>query len=109
MSAAKHNLIIDQGSDFNMKMTFRQNEVGMDLTGFNIRAQIRKTKLSSTVTASFNTYIVDAVNGVFMISLPASTSTNIVAGIYVYDVEIYGNSVTRVLEGKVTITPEVTR
>lgn len=109
MASAKHNLIIDQGSDFNMKLTFRQDGVNMDLTGYNVRAQIRQTKTSPAVTVSFTGLVVDAPNGVFMISLPASVSSSINPGNYFYDVEIYGASITRVLEGKVTITPEVTR
>jgi hypothetical protein len=109
MAAAKHNLIIDQGSDFNMRLTFRQNGVNMDLTGYNIRAQIRQSKTAPAITTSFTGLVVDALNGIFMISLPATTSSAINPGNYFYDVEVYGASVTRVLEGKVTITPEVTR
>jgi hypothetical protein len=109
MASAKHNLIIDQGSDFNMQLTFRQNGINMNLTGYNIRAQIREGKTATTITASFTGLVVDALNGVFLISLPAATSSGINPGNYFYDVEVYGASITRVLEGKVIITPEVTR
>lgn len=109
MASAKHNLIIDQGSDFNMKLTFRKDGVNMDLTGYSIRAQIRQTKTAPAITTSFTGLVVDAPIGIFMISLPASVSSSINPGNYFYDVEVYGPSTTRVLEGKVTITPEVTR
>jgi len=45
--------------------------------------------------------------------MSASTSGNIEEGIYVYDVEITNTggtgSIKRILQGKVTVTPEVTR
>lgn len=109
MASAKHNLIIDQGSDFNMKLTFRQDKVNMNLTGYNIRGQIRQAKSSGTVIASFTGTVVNAATGEFMLSMPAATSSAILPGTYFYDVEVYGASTTRALEGKVIITPEVTR
>jgi len=43
--------------------------------------------------------------------MTASATGAIEEGIYVYDVEITASSgaVTRILQGKVTLTPEVTR
>ena len=44
--------------------------------------------------------------------LEASTSSSLAAGQYVYDLEIYtsgDSTVKRILQGDVTITPEVTR
>jgi hypothetical protein len=40
-----------------------------------------------------------------------STTSNIEEGIYVYDLEITSGAgaVTRVLQGNITVTPEVTR
>ena len=40
-----------------------------------------------------------------------STTSNIEEGIYVYDIEITSGagSVTRILQGNVTVSPEVTR
>jgi hypothetical protein len=55
--------------------------------------------------------IVDAT-GEVTISLTASQSTLVKAGRYVYDVEITGTDpveTLRVLEGLVTVTPQVTK
>ena len=44
--------------------------------------------------------------------LPATTSAALAAGQYVYDLEIYtanDSIVKRIIQGDVTITPEVTR
>ena len=44
--------------------------------------------------------------------LPGNTSKNIAAGQYVYDLEIFtanDSIVKRIIQGDVTLTPEVTR
>jgi len=109
--AAYHNLVIDQGSDYNLKFTLKQNNINLTtLTGYSIRSQIRQTKTATTVTASFTGTVVDDAQGIFLISLPAVTSASITAGEYYYDVELYKDTlVTRILEGKIRITQEVTR
>ena len=109
--AAYHNLVIDQGSDFDLKLTLKQNNVNLtSLTGYSIRSQIRQTKTATTVTASFTGTVVNDAQGIFLISLPAATSTAITAGEYYYDVELYkGALITRILEGKIRVTQEVTR
>jgi len=51
-------------------------------------------------------------NGTVLLTMSSNTTANIAAGRYVYDVEITGgeaNTVTRVVEGIVTVTPNVTR
>ena len=53
----------------------------------------------------------NAANGNVIISLNAATTTNIKAGRYLYDVKMTdtANVVTRVVEGIITITPQVTK
>jgi len=111
MAAAKHNLIIDQGSDFSLKITLKQNNINLTtLTGYTLRSQIRTSKTAPAIAASFTGTAIDDTKGIFMISLTAAASAAMTPGTYYYDVEIYkGAYVTRLLEGKVTITPEVTR
>ncbi len=50
-------------------------------------------------------------SGVITISMNAATSANIASGRYVWDLELVssGNVVSRIVEGIVTINPEVTR
>ena len=49
--------------------------------------------------------------GTITLSLTANQTSNLVYGRYVYDVDVTdaSNTVTRVLEGIVTVTPSVTR
>lgn len=106
--ATKANLIIDQGSTFSTDLSLKdENGDPLVLSGYNANSQIRKWYTSTNPTATFSTNITD---GVITLSLTANQTGSIVAGRYVYDVEITdGSSVSRVVEGIVTVTPQVTR
>ncbi len=66
---------------------------------------------SSTVVGTFTCTISDAANGKITMQMTNSTTAAIEEGMYVYDLEITASSgtVTRIMEGKVTVNPEVTR
>jgi len=51
------------------------------------------------------------VSGTVALGLTATQTANLVPGRYVYDVEVVSgaNVVSRIIEGIVTVTPEVTR
>jgi hypothetical protein len=105
-------LDIDQGSDFNTEIIL-QNDDGtpMDLSGCTVYSQFRKS-YGSTIGYSFTTAITNALNGKFTLSLPGATSSQIRPGRYLYDVEVIGSlstGKTRVLEGILTINPEITK
>lgn len=106
--ALKANLVVDQGTTFATSIEILdQNDEAIDVTGYTARGQIRKHYTSSN-SVSFTTGL---SNGTLVISLTANQTANIVAGRYVYDVELIdlNGVVVRILEGIVTITPEVTR
>ena len=106
-----NNIFIDQGTDFTMTVDV-QNALGnaLDLTGFTLAAQIRKTYGSSNVSATFTTAH-NGANGQVTMTLPDATTTALDAGRYVYDLVITssGGDKTRVVEGQATVTPGVTR
>lgn len=106
--ATKANLVIDQGSTFASSIDILdENDEPVVLTNYTARGQIRK-HYSSTNSVSFTTTL---SNGSLVISLTAGQTANMVSGRYVYDLELVdpGNTVVRILEGIVTVTPEVTR
>lgn len=109
--AVKLNITIDQGSDFsvNLDLTNETTEQPIDLTGYTGRAQFRKS-VYSTNSTSFGVNL-GGNTGVLTLSLPAASSSNVYPGRYLYDIEIVSpsNTVTRVVEGIVTITPEITK
>lgn len=108
--AIKANLLIDQGSDFSTEIdVLDDNGDPVVLTGFTGAAQMRKHYTSSTSTA-FNVTI-NAGNGTVTLSMNAATSSAVTPGRYVYDCELTSSSnvVSRLVEGIVTVTPQVTR
>lgn len=113
MTAANYNLVIDQGSDFAVNLSIKEEGSAKDLTGYFARAQLRSTKTSSTLAASFTcTVLSPASNGNIKMALPNSVSTGMSAGLYYYDLEIYNSGETvvqRLLQGEVTLNQEVTR
>lgn len=106
--ATKANLVIDQGSTFASSIDILdENDEPVVLTNYSARGQIRK-HFTSTNSVSFTTTM---SNGSLVISLTANQTGNLVSGRYVYDIELVDpvGTVLRILEGIVTITPEVTR
>ena len=112
MSAARYNLVIDQGSDFAINFTVKDNGSVKNLTGYSARAQMRTSKTASSVAATFACAISTPSNGTITMSLANSVSSPLTAGTYVYDLEIFtanNASVTRLIQGSVDLTQEVTR
>jgi hypothetical protein len=107
--ATVSNLVIDQGTTFSLTMQL-DNEDGSDkdLTSYTVSSQMRKSYYSNTYT-SFTTAKTN-LTGELTISLTAEQTSSLKAGRYVYDIELSSSAETlRVLEGIVTVTPEVTR
>ncbi len=106
------NLSVDQGSTFSVEIdvTDVANDP-LNLGGYTVDGQIRKTYTSSTST-SFTSSIPNAAGGTVKIELSATTTNNMKAGRYVYDVEITKTTtgeVTRIVEGQLEVRLGVTR
>jgi len=105
-------LDIDQGSDFTTEITLENdNGTPMNLTGYTVYSQFRKSYGSSTAYA-FTCTVSNALHGKITLSLSGVTSSAIKHGRYLYDVEvisIVGFGKTRVIEGIITINPEITK
>jgi hypothetical protein len=108
--AIKSNIVIDQGTDFEVTINVRDaNTTAIALTGFTGQAQLRKYYTSSrkydfNVTVSANT-------GEVTLAMSAANSALISSGRYVYDCVLVSNTnvVSRIVEGIVTINPRVSR
>ena len=106
------NLQIDQGSTFSKQITVYQTDgvTIQNLTGYTIASQVRKNYTSTnfvTINATNN----DPTNGVIVMSLTATDTAGMKAGRYVYDLQITAadGTVSRTIEGIITIKPEVTK
>tara|TARA_E500000178_G_C17029989_1_gene760087 strand:+ start:22 stop:360 length:339 start_codon:yes stop_codon:yes gene_type:complete len=112
MAAGKHNFTLEQGATFDRQITVQENNQALNLTGYSVRMQMRSTHDSSTIALTFTTTVASpATEGKINLIATATDTAAIEEGIYVYDLEIEssGGSVTRLLEGQVTVSPEVTR
>ena len=111
MAAGTYNFILEQGATFTRTLTVKENNSAMNLTGYSGAAKMRSTHDSSTVVGTFTCTISNASGGVITMQMTNSTTAAIEEGVYVYDIEITSGAgtVTRLMEGNVTVNPEVTR
>jgi len=111
MAAGTYNFTVEQGATFTRTLTLQENSSAMNLTGYSAASQMRSTADTSTVAGTFTATVSNASGGVITLSMTATQTGNIEEGIYVYDIEITSGagSITRILQGKVTVTANVTR
>jgi len=112
--AAVANLTIDQGASFSSAVTVKGLDgLPFDLTGYTAEAKMAlgytSTRTRTTITTTFDA---DRTTGVISLSLTATQTAALDAPArYVYDIEITytaDSTVTRVIEGIITVRPNVT-
>jgi len=107
--ATKVNLVVDQGTTFQTSVTFNdENGNTINFSTYSGAAQMRKHFTSSN-SVSFSVNMTS--NGVITLGLTANQTANLTSGRYVYDLEVTDSSnlISRLIEGIVTVTPNVTR
>ena len=85
------------------------NGNAFNLTGYTARAKLAKGYQSTQTRQDFTTTIAsDAATGTVTLSLTAAQTTALEDTRYVYDLEIQtGDVVTRVIEGIISVRPQV--
>jgi hypothetical protein len=112
--AGAYNFTIEQGATFNLLMTWRIDNVAVNLTGYTARLQARidvdetDTILSLTTGAGIT---LGGAAGTISLDQTATQTAVLPKGEYVYDLELQssGGIVTRLLQGELNISAEVTR
>jgi hypothetical protein len=112
--AGEYNFTIEQGATFNLLMTWRIDNVPVNLTGYTARLQARidvdetDTILSLTTGAGIT---LGGAAGTISLDQTATQTALLPKGEYVYDLELQssGGVVTRLLQGELNISAEVTR
>lgn len=106
-------LFMDQGTTFNTIINLSDDltNANINVSGYTVRSQMRRSYYSVNASANLICTITDSANGEITLSLPANTTANIKAGRYLFDLETVDTfgTVSRPLEGIITVTPEVTR
>jgi hypothetical protein len=112
--AGSYNFTIEQGATFNLLMTWRIDNVPVNLIGYTARLQARidvdetETILSLTTGAGIT---LGGAAGTITLDQTATQTALLPKGEYVYDLELQssGGVVTRLLQGELNISAEVTR
>lgn len=111
--AAYVELYVDQGTTFNNIINLADDvtNAALNISGYTVRSQIRRSYYSLNASANITCTVSNAANGEITMSMSAGETSNVKAGRYLFDLETVdtGGVVTRVLEGIITVTPEVTR
>lgn len=111
--AIKANLVIDQGEDFSalIDLTDADDNV-FDLTDYTVASEMRKNYAQATPAATFSASH-NGQNGQILLELDSNVTKELEPGRYLYDVEIKApqplETISRVVQGIVTVTPGVTR
>ena len=115
------NYDLDQGTDFSFIATRKDSDgFAVAITGgATAYCQMRKFYTSSTAV-TFNTSITGST-GEVLVSLGATGTSGVKAGVYFYDVELHitpkdgsgvavsSTKVQRIVQGMITVYPEVTK
>ena len=106
------NQVIDQGATFSKQITVYETDgtTIQNLTGYTVSSQLRKN-YTSTAYTTINATNNAPTSGVIVMSLTAVQTAALKAGRYVYDLQITAadGTVSRTIEGIITIKPEVTK
>jgi len=121
MPSARYNLVVEIGATFNPVFTWKDsNGAPIDLSGYKARMQIRADINDVTPIADLSTehsppeITLGGPAGTITLLLTAAVTEAITADSGVYDLEVYTGTaptetVVRLLSGKATFSPEVTR
>ena len=106
------NQIVDQGSTWSKQITVYETDgtTIQNLTGYTVASQLRKN-YTSTAYTTINATNNSPTSGIIVMSLTATQTAALKSGRYVYDLQITAadGTVTRVIEGVITLRPEVTK
>ena len=125
MAAGKYNIVIEQGATYQVELQYKDsNNNPIDLTGYSGRMQIRPAIGSTTsylylssslqpdgtgLNFSGSNGTTPPISGSIGILISATTSSLLTFTTGVYDLELQsGSVVTRILQGNVQLSKEVT-
>lgn len=111
MVPAKQDIKIMRGDTEVFNITVKDNAGSpIDLTGDIFTSQIRYDRDDLLVAASFSCTLTDAVNGKVRLTLSATDSATLDAGVAFWDLQRNdGGVITTIISGKCTVLADVTR
>jgi predicted MFS family arabinose efflux permease len=113
--AGSFDFTIEQGATFNLVMTWKIDNVPVNLTNWTARLQARvdveDTEVILNLTTENGGIALGGALGTITLNQTAIQTALLQTGSFVYDLELISSvsSVTRLLQGELTISAEVTR
>lgn len=114
--AGEYDLEFLQGETYTKQFIWKDSAgANVNLTGYTARMQVRQSKSSDTVLLELTTengrITLGGAAGTIDLNLTATTTAAITWRRGLYDIELVASNgvVTRLLEGEVTVSKEVTR
>ena len=115
MAAGTLDFTIEQGATFNLLLTWKIDNVAVNLTNWTARLQARvdveDTQTVLTLTTENGGITLGGALGTISLDQTATQTALLPAGTYVYDLELISGvgAVTRLVQGELNISAEVTR
>jgi len=115
MAAGTLDFTIEQGATFNLLLTWKIDNVAVNLTGYTARlaarVDVEDTETVLTLTTENGGITLGGALGTISLDRTAAQTTLLPAGTYVYDLELVASNatVTRLVQGELDISAEVTR
>ena len=113
--ADNYKISIDQGATYSLALTYKDSAgAAINLTNYTAAMQIRSSYESTTTVLSLTSsagIVITAATGLLTITITSTQTAALTPGTYVYDLEITSasNVVTRLIQGSVIVSAEVTR
>jgi len=115
-SPGRYDMTIYQGASFDTTLTWKVGDPAtpVNLTGYTARLQVRSSTDAATTALELTTanggIVLGGAAGTIALAVSATATAALSPGYYVYDLELVnGATVTRLVEGRVTVSAEVTR
>jgi hypothetical protein len=108
--SGKYNIVAEQGATFNFNFRVETDGTPWNLTGYTFAMQVRESTSATTTLLNLTSATMTS-GGHVSATVSATTMSGVPAGRWVYDIELTssGGQVTRILEGRFIVTPEVTQ
>ena len=108
-----YNFTLYQGADWDRTFTVTQGGSALNLSGYSASMQIREAADSTAYLLSLTSgsgITLGGTAGTVAVAITSAQSSAISAGSYAYDLELLsGSQVTRLIQGAVNVSGNVTR
>jgi len=115
MQPGSLDFLMPKGSTFSRTLTWKISGSAVNLTNYTARMQARASVTSATVVLDLTTanskIVLGGTAGTITITVSAADTAAITQSSLAYDLELVsaGGVVTRLVEGQIVLSPEVTR